>query len=160
MIHGIYGSSYYYFYLTLEDQRINTAVSKNNIWHLFKFTHDLTKEVKYAYGAKNVHNDRYVKYIFAHNTTENIFTGFIDFKPHGYWKYEVYEISWLGTLAVNDTNAPNSETEVLAVHNDNGVVQGKVEEGKLLISETAGSEQVSYTKYTENDNTSNYLYTN
>ena len=159
MIHGIYGSNYI-FYLTLEDQRINTAVSKNNIWHLFKFTHDLTKEVKYCYGAKNIHNYKYVKYTFSHNTSENIFNGNINFKPFGYYKYEVYEISWIATPAINDTNAPNSETEVLTVNDNNGVVQGIVEVGKLLISETVGSEQVSYTKYTQNDNTNNYLYTN
>lgn len=159
MIHGIYSSSIT-AYLTLEDKRINTAVAKTNIRYLCKFTNDLTKEVKYTYATKTNHNERSVKLVITHNTTEDVFNGVLDFKPHGYYKYEIYEVSWIGTVAVNDTYAPNSETEVLAVHNDNGVVQGKVEEGKLLISETVGSEQVSYTKYTENDNTNNYLYTN
>ena len=42
-------------------------------------------------------------------------------------------------------------------YDDNGVVKGKVEEGKLYIQETSGSEQVKYTHHTET--TTNYLYT-
>lgn len=118
----------------------------------------MTKTVKYAYGTIVSKNDRFVKQTIAHNTTENIFTGRVNFKPYGFWSYEVYEVSWIGTVAVNDTNAPNSETEVLTVNNNNGVVQGKVHEGKLYIEETSGSEQVQYTQHTET--TTNYLYTN
>jgi len=157
MITGVYGSTIS-SYLTLEEKRIHTAVAASKVKYLFKFTNDLTKTVKYAYGTKSTTNDRYIKNTFAHNTTENIFTGAINFKPFGFWKYEVYEVTWIGTVGVNDTNAPNSETEVLSVHNDNGVVKGKVEEGKIYIQETSGSEQVRYTQHTET--TTNYLYTN
>jgi hypothetical protein len=156
MIHGVYGSNVI-AYLSLEESRIHTSVGKDNIYHLFKFTNDMTGNVKYVYGAKNIHNDRYVKYTFSHNTTDNVFSA-INFKPFGYWKYEVYEVSWLGTVAINDTNAPNSETEVLTVDNANGVVQGLVHRGKLFITETSGSEQIKYTTHTEASST-NYLYT-
>jgi hypothetical protein len=31
---------------------------------------------------------------FKYNATPNIYLGRIDLKPAGYWKYEVYEVSW------------------------------------------------------------------
>jgi len=59
---------------------------------------------------------------------------------------------------LTDDTAPETETEVLSVDDNNGVVQGKVHEGKLYISETSGSEQIQYTEHTES--TTNYLYSN
>ncbi|QDP64671.1 MAG: hypothetical protein Unbinned4585contig1001_35 [Prokaryotic dsDNA virus sp.] len=157
MIHAIYGQTIT-SYLSLLESKIHTSVSNNNLRYLFKFTNDMTKTVKYAYGTIVKKNDRYVKQTIDHNTTENIFSGRVNFKPYGYWSYEVYEVSWIGTVGVNDTNAPNSETEVLTVNNNNGVVKGKVHEGKLYVTETVGSEQIQYTTHTET--TTNYLYSN
>ena len=157
MIHGTYGSSVT-SYLSLLESKINTSVVDEKLAWLFKFTNDMTKTVKYCYGKSFTINDRYVKNQFLHNTTENIFSYHINFKPYGYWSYEAYEVSWIGTLALSDDTAPNSETEVLSVDNGNGVVQGKVHEGKLYISETSGSEQIQYTEHTES--TTNYLYAN
>jgi len=116
----------------------------------------MTGTVKYCYGKKYTTNDRYVKNTFSHNTTEDVFNSRINFKPFGFWKYEVYEVSWIGTVDLNVDNAPATETTVLSVHNDNGVVKGKVEEGKLYIQETAGSEQIKYTEHTTTE--TNYLY--
>ena len=157
MITGVYGSTII-SYLTLEEKRIHTAVDASKILYLFKFTNDLTKTVKYSYGRKTSTNERYVKNDFYHNTTENIFTNRINFKPYGFWKYEVYEVSWLGTVDLTAETAPATETHILEVGVDNGVVQGKVEEGKLYVQETAGSEQIKYTKHTTTE--TNYLYTN
>ena len=159
MIHGIYGNTVT-AYLTLEDQRINTSVDKSKIRYLFKFTNDMTKEVKYSYAESLIHNERYVKCEFLHDTTADLYMYKINFKPFGYYKYEVFEVSWTGAVAISAGNAPVTENDILPVASTHGIVQGKVEVGKLLISETVGSEQVSYTKYTQNDNTNNYLYTN
>ncbi len=159
MIHGIYGNTVT-AYLTLEDQRINTSVDKSKIRYLFKFTNDMTKEVKYSYAESLIHNERYVKCEFLHDTTDDLYMYKINFKPFGYYKYEVFEVSWTGAVAISAGNAPVTENDILPVASTHGIVQGKVEVGKLLISETVGSEQVSYTKYTQNDNTNNYLYTN
>ena len=157
MITGVYGSTIS-SYLTLEEKRIHTAVDASQVRYLFKFTNDSTKKVKYAYGLKSTHNDRYVFNYFAHNTTEDVFLSRIDFKPFGFWYYEVYEVTWLGTVALNVDQAPATETHILTVGAANGVVKGKVEEGKLYIQETAGSEQVKYTEHTTTE--TNYLYTN
>ena len=161
MIHGTYGQTTT-SYLSLLESKINTSVADANLRWLFKFTNDMTKTVKYSYGrlTGNIVNDRYVKNEFLHNTSEDIFTSNINFKPYGYWSYEVYEVSWIADVvpAVNDIHAPNSETEVLDVEDENGIVQGKVHEGKLYITETAGSEQIQYTEHTES--TTNYLYSN
>jgi len=155
MITGVYGSTIS-SYLTLEEKRIHTAVDASQVRYLFKFTNDSTKKVKYAYGLKSTHNDRYVFNYFAHNTTENIFTGSIDFKPFGFWYYEVYEVTWLGTVRLTEFTAPRNDSQVLELDNDNGVVKGKVEEGKLYIQETVGSEQIKYTQHTTTE--TNYLY--
>ena len=157
MITGVYGSTIS-SYLTLEEKRIHTAVDASKVRYLFKFTNDLTKTVKYSYGRKVSTNERYIKNDFLHHTTESVLDFTINFKPYGFWKYEVYEVSWLGTVAIEVGNAPLTETQILSVHNDNGVVQGKVEEGKLYVQETAGSEQIKYTKHTTTE--TNYLYTN
>ena len=165
MITGVYGSSIP-SYLTLEEKRIHTAVDTSKVRYLFKFTNDSTKKVKYAYGNKTNHNERYVKNLFFHDTTENIFTGRIDFKPFGFWYYEVYEVTWLGTVPtlaggtsvgdIETATAPANETQILSSHSTHGVVQGKVEEGKLYIQETVGSEQIQYTQHTTTE--TNYLY--
>tara|TARA_R110002096_G_scaffold125683_1_gene271728 strand:+ start:106 stop:579 length:474 start_codon:yes stop_codon:yes gene_type:complete len=157
MITGVYGSTIS-SYLTLEEKRIHTAVDASKVRYLFKFTNDLTKTVKYSYGRKISTNDRYIKNDFLHHTTDSVLDFTINFKPYGFWKYEVYEVTWLGTVAIEAGNAPLTETQILSVNNNNGVVKGKVEEGKLYVQETAGSEQIKYTKHTTTE--TNYLYTN
>jgi hypothetical protein len=157
MITGVYGSTIS-SYLTLEEKRIHTAVDASKVRYLFKFTNDMTGTVKYCYGRKTTTNDRYVRNSFLHRTSEDLYTHYINFKPYGFWKYEVYEVTWLGTVTLTTETAPATETQVLEVDDDNGVVKGKVEEGKLYIQETAGSEQIKYTEHTTTE--TNYLYTN
>ena len=161
MITGVYGSTID-SYLTLEEKRIDVAKATSKIKYLCKFTNDMTKTVKYCYAKSSTAtanwNDRAVVCTFLHHTTEDLFLHRINFKPYGFWKYEVYEVSWIGTPELATETAPATETAVLEVDNDNGIVQGKVEEGKLYIQETAGSEQVKYTEHTTTE--TNYLYTN
>lgn len=157
MITGVYGSTIN-SYLTLEEKRIHTSVDASKVRYLFKFTNDMTGTVKYCYGRKTTTNDRYIKNEFFHRTSEDLFTSNINFKPYGFFKYEVYEVTWIGTVALTVDTAPATETQVLSVADTNGVVKGKVEEGKLYIQETAGSEQIKYTEHTTTE--TNYLYTN
>jgi hypothetical protein len=157
MITGVYGSTIS-SYLTLEEKRIHTAVDASKVRYLFKFTNDMTGTVKYCYAESLTHNDRYVKCEFLHNTTDDLYMYKINFKPYGFWKYEVYEVSWTGAVAISAGNAPTTENDILPVASTHGIVQGKVEEGKLYIQETVGSEQVKYTKHTTTE--TNYLYTN
>mgnify|MGYP003628417213 FL=1 len=78
--------------------------------------------------------------------------------PAGYFKYELYEISWIGAVSLTAITAPATETDVLPVNPVNGVVQGLVAIGKLYLGEKAGSEEVQYTEYTPpaTDNTIYY----
>lgn len=164
MLHITYGSTGT-FYVTTEEKRINTSVASSQIRLLFKFTNDLDKGVVYAYGQAQSHSDsirtwqRHTKVNIEHNTTENVFTGEVNFKPYGYWQYEIYEVSWIGTIVLGDGTAPQNENEVLEVADTNGIVQGKVEEGKLYVTETSGSEQIRYTQHPEPAGT-NYIWTN
>ena len=164
MLHITYGSTGT-FYVTTEEKRIDTSVASSKIRLLFKFTNDMDKREVYAYGQSQVHNDstrtyqRSTKVTIGHHATENVFTGKVNFKPFGYWKYQIYEVSWIGTVSLTEETAPSNEDEVLAVSNNNGVVKGLVETGKLYVTETAGSEQITYTEHPEPSGT-NYIWTN
>ena len=154
MLHITYGSTGT-FYVTTEEKRINTSVATSKIRLLFKFTNDMSKVVKYAYGQSLDHNDnirtyqRYTKATVSHNTTENVYTGAVNFKPFGFWKYEIYEVSWIGTVALTHETAPANENNFGSIHDLIGVVQGKVEEGKLYVTEPAGSAQIPFTQHPE-----------
>jgi hypothetical protein len=163
MLQGIYTANtsggYYNWYITTEDNRIDTSVTTAHIQFLFKFTNDMDKRVVYGYpvpGKLNIYN-RYTSVSLLHNKTENYLTGAINFVPNGYWYYEVYEVSWIGTITLTESTAPATETTVLPVDNANGVVQGLVEQGKLYISELSGSEQVQYNQHPEPSAT-NYIW--
>ena len=76
-------------YLQTEDNRIDTSVAKTHIRHLFKFTNDMDKSIVYAYASSEGIENRYTEFAFAYNATPDIYTGLIDLKPAGYWKYEM-----------------------------------------------------------------------
>lgn len=166
MLHLTYGSRAD-FYVTTEEKRIDTSAATTKVRLLFKFTNDMDKRVVYAYGdGLNYYDNigiyqRYTKASINHNTTENVYTGSVDFKPFGYWKYEIYEVTWQSaSVVLGDGTAPVNENDVLSpADTHKGVVQGKVEEGKLYVTETAGSEQIKYTEHTEASGT-NYIWTN
>ena len=145
-------------YVQTEDNRINTSVASTQIRHLVKFTNDLDKSVYYAYGNTELIKDRYTNINISYGTTPNIYTGVIKLFPAGYYKYEIYEVSWIGTVTVSSGNAPATEDDVLSpVANDKGVVQGLVTKGKMNLSEKDGTQQVQYTQR-EAPTETNYIY--
>ena len=159
MIHGQYGQPYT-FYTTTEEKRIDKSVPTSQIRFLFKFTNGMDRDVVYAYGQSQLVNNRYTKVTMTPNTTEDVFTGAINFMPNGYWEYEIYEVSWIdsGTPSLSTGYAPITETDVLSpAANDKGVVQGRVEIGKLYIKEPTGGEEVQYDQYVKRTQT-NYIF--
>jgi|TARA_R110002051_G_scaffold192187_1_gene260757 hypothetical protein len=144
-------------YVQTEDNRINTAVASTQIRHLVKFTNDIDKSIQYAYGALETIYNRYTYFRFEYHATPNVFSGKIKFLPAGYWKYEVYEVSWVGIVSLTEGRAPETETEVLEPHANNGIVQGLVTKGKMYVAEKDGTEQVQYTQRQEPSAT-NYIY--
>jgi len=87
-----------------------------------------------------------------------MYEGQIKLLPAGYWKYEVYEVSWIGTVTVRLGNAPRNEDDVLTpAADDKGVVQGLVTKGKMNVSEKDGTQQVQYTQR-EAPSSTNYIY--
>ena len=141
-----------------EDNRINTSVASTQIRHLVKFTNDLDKSVYYAYGNTEVILDRYTQIDLKYGTSPNIYTGVIKLFPAGYWKYEVYEIAWVGTVTVSSGNAPATEDDVLLPKSDDkGSVQGLVTKGKMYLAEKDGTQQVQYTQR-EAPTETNYIY--
>jgi hypothetical protein len=145
-------------FIQTEDNRINTSVASTQIRHLLKFTNDLDKSVIYAYGQSEIIKDRYTQIRYTYSTTPDMFAGQTKLLPAGYWKYEVYEVSWIGTVFVRSGNAPRNEDDVLSPVSDNsGVVQGLVTKGKMNVSEKDGTQQVQYTQR-EAPTETNYIY--
>lgn len=145
-------------YVQTEDNRINTSVASTQIRHLVKFTNDLDKSVYYAYGASEVIKDRFTNISITYGTTPNIYTGVVKLFPAGYYKYEIYEVSWVGTVTISAGNAPANEDDVLSpVANDKGIVQGLVTKGKMYLAEKDGTQQVQYTQR-EAPSSTNYIY--
>jgi hypothetical protein len=158
MIQAITGTNFS-AYLQTEDNRINTSVAKTLIRHLFKFTNDMDKSIVYAYASKEVIKNRYTESPFKYNATPNIYTGLIDLKPAGYWKYEVYEVSWtVDEVTLSEVYAPATETDVLSPPaGKKGVVQGLVTKGKMYVADASKTAQVQYNQYVE-PTTTNYIY--
>ena len=128
-----------------EDNRINTTVASTQIRFLVKFINDLDGSIAYCYPTITI-NNRYTKMLFTYVAVPTVFIG-INLLPAGHWKYEVYEVSWIGTVALTLLTAPITETTVLPVADDNGVVQGIVTKGILNLTEKAGTEQVQYNQH-------------
>ncbi|QDP51511.1 MAG: hypothetical protein Tp1111DCM843611_9 [Prokaryotic dsDNA virus sp.] len=144
-------------YITTEDTRIDNSVSSDKIRHLVKFTNDMDKSVQYAYSTIHEVYDRYTKLSFTYNATPDVYTGATKLIPAGYYKYQVYEVSWSGAVAISAGNAPINENDVLPVGPTHGVVQGLVAIGKLYMADKDGTAQVQYTQRQEPDG-SNYIY--
>ena len=126
--------------------------------HLVKFINDLDKAVFYAYPlSENIHA-RYTQMPFVYNVSPDMYAGQLNLIPAGYFKYEVYEVSWIGTPTLTVATAPATETTVLPVEDENGVVEGLVAIGILYLGEKAGSEEVQYTEYEAPASTNTIYY--
>ena len=133
-------------YIETKANRIGTQTGARTR-HLVKFINDLDEAVFYAYPLlENIHN-RYTQMPFFYNVSPDMYEGQLNLIPAGYFKYEVYEVSWIGTPDLTVVTAPATETTVLPVADENGVVEGLVAIGILYLSEKAGSEEVQYTEY-------------
>tara|TARA_R110001599_G_scaffold84144_1_gene226844 strand:- start:350 stop:853 length:504 start_codon:yes stop_codon:yes gene_type:complete len=149
-----------------EDNRIDTSVVTTQIRFLVKFINDLDGSVEYSYPAlaevagENTRTfPRYTQMNFIYYLLNPpLFFGGIHLIPAGHWKYEVYEVSWIGTVSLTIETAPITETQVLPVSDENGVVQGIVTKGILNLTEKAGTEQVQYTQHTEPSGTNTIYY--
>ena len=144
-------------YIETEASRINTTVGSESIRHLVKFSNDLDEAVFYAYAATEEIKDRFTSLAFTYNPVGNVYLGRLDLRPAGYFKYEVYEVSWAGAVDIGVGTAPTTETDVLPPGLTHGIVQGLVAIGKLYLGEKAGEEEVQYTEY-EAPSTTNYIY--
>jgi hypothetical protein len=143
-----------------EDNRIDTSVASTQIRFLVKFINDLDGSIDYAYPAlPNGINPRYTRMNFTwYATNPDMYIGGINLLPAGHWKYEVYEVSWIGTVVVALNTAPATEIDLLPVADTNGVVQGIVTKGILNLTEKAGTEQVRYTEHETAEGTNTIYY--
>ena len=131
-------------YINTEANRINKERLSESIRHLVKFINDLDGAVFYAYATTETVYDRYTKLAFSYNVAPDVYTGKLALIPAGYYKYELYEVSWIGSVSLTPETAPGTETAVLSVEDENGVVEGLVAIGKLYLSEKDGTEEITY----------------
>ena len=143
--------------LSTEDNRIDTSVGTDKIRFLIKFINDMDGSVSYCYPTITIKN-RYTSMLFTYNLAPDMFVNQVKMLPSGSWKYEVYEVSWIGSVVVALGTAPSTEIEVLPVLNDNGVVQGIVTKGILNLTEKAGTEQVQYNQHEEEGGNNTIYY--
>jgi len=126
--------------------------------HLVKFINDLDEAVFYAYPLDEIINNRYTLMPFVYHPTPDRYGGRINLIPAGYFKYEVYEVSWIGEVDITEETAPATETDVLPVADGNGVVEGLVAIGILYLAEKSGSQEVQYTEYDQPASTNTIYY--
>jgi hypothetical protein len=144
-------------YISTEDNRIDTSVATTQIRYLVKFINDMDGAVQYSYGVIGGLFDRYTQLDFTYNASPDLYAGQTKLIPSGHYKYEVYEVSWIGTVVVALNTAPASETDILPVANTNGIVQGLVTKGILNVTDKDGTAQVQYTQR-EAPSSTNYIY--
>ena len=96
-------------YLSTEDNRIDTSVAKSQIRFLVKLTNDMDGSIDYVYPT-SVIEDRFTEMTFTWGYPPvAMFGGEVNLLPAGYWKYEVYEVSWIGTVSLDSEQAPSKE---------------------------------------------------
>jgi len=145
------------FYCTTEESRINKSVSADNIRFLVKLTNDFSGTVKFVYAQNIIINNRYTSFEIFYNTNEDILTGNVNLNPEGYWTYEIFEISWIGSPSLTNSTAPLSETTILSIDDTHGVNNGLIENGKLLSSDAENGQEVQYSEYVSGD-VDTYVY--
>ena len=145
-------------YISTEDNRIDTSVGTSQIQYLFKITNDMDGDIHYVYALIINIYPRYSLFLFDYNVSPDRYANQVKLIPSGHYKYEVYEVSWIGTPTLIRTKAPFTETDVLSpVADDKGVVQGLVTKGILNVTDKAGTAQVQYTQREAPEST-NYIY--
>ena len=133
-------------YVQTRDNTIDTSVELSLIKHLYKFTNDMNRSVQYAYHATETLFERYTKSDFIYDQTPDVFTGKVNLEA-GFWKYEVYEVSFARLVTLSATHAPATEDFIFDPNDGlRGVVQGLVTKGKMYVTEKAGTEEVAYSQ--------------
>jgi hypothetical protein len=130
---------------TTQESRINNSVPTENLRFLVKFTSEFSGKILYAYGKNVVVKSRFTSMEVDYNRTSNTHTSEINLIPAGYWKYEIYEVSYEAVNTIYDaTNSPSTEVDVLTESAENGIVNGRVDIGKLHVHNVEGSEENEY----------------
>lgn len=137
----------FYAIIQTEDNRIVQDPAGGCSKYLFKFTNDLNGDVQYCYPGETIYN-RYSKFGFTYKAAPDLYNGEVNLKPAGYWKYQVFQVSFV-TCPTDPafgsfTLPPTEEFVFNPAANDRGVVQGQVTKGKMFVEEKRGTEEVQY----------------
>ncbi len=130
---------------TTQESRFDNSVPTDQLRFLIKFTSEFSGKILYAYGKNVVVKSRFTSMEVDYNTRSNTHTSQINLIPAGYWKYEIYEVSYEVANSVYDaSNSPSTEVDVLTPSAENGIVNGRVDMGKLHVHNLDGNEENEY----------------
>jgi len=108
-------------YICTEDERIDTSVAKDQLDFMFKLTNDMTGEIIYVYSASVSVLDRFTTLGLAPTdlTNQNLYNGFFNGLPVGYYGYELYELTKESSASISKTcsTAPKDTTGTIGVVN-------------------------------------------
>jgi len=133
MLQATYKDNTYTFYVTLKDAeqyidgvRFDVPIVGDR--YLFKFTNDMSGEVKWSYGKLITINNRYAELQVSNSSLadESVYNSKVNFEPNGYWKYEIfwiYDGQKVGSPTECDLFNPSAKGTWEAT-NAAGVVQG------------------------------------
>ena len=117
MLQATYKTSPYTFYLSTEDNRIDTSkTDTDNLLYSFKLTNDMSGEIQYAFGQNQAVYDRYTKLQLTHSLTPLYYSGEVNLVPNGYWNYELYEYSGNSTIGSACATVPNPATNFIGYY--------------------------------------------
>ena len=129
----------------------------DNYYYIWKFSNDMGGQLQYAYARKQDVFNRYGNFYFDYNLVPDVFTGKVDLVA-GYWKYEVYQVTWDDGITIAQDYAPITENDILLPPaGSKGVVRGLITKGKMYVSEKAGTEQITYNQHQSPTGT-NYIW--
>ena len=136
-------------YIQTEDNKILQDPSGGCTKYLFKFTNDMDGSVQYAYPESWIYN-RYSRFYFTYNAVPDVYLGRVNLQPAGYWKYEVFQVTWSTCPDPDGFNSATMPPTEEFIFNPSGagygVVQGLVTKGKMFVEEKRGTEEVQYTQ--------------
>ena len=145
MIHGVTKSTFN-AYIQTKDNRINNSTDISVWKHLWKLTNDMSGEVHYVYPTETIY-DRYTVALFTYNATPNMYVGQVNLELAGFWKYQVFEVTWITAGESSSALMPPTEEFLFDPAEDElGVVEGEVTKGKMYLDSKRGTGEVTYTQ--------------
>ncbi len=117
---------------------LNEKKTTSNDDVLFEFINDMQNTVKLFTATDLANIPRYNKFIITDSTTENPYTGTMNFTPSGYWTYTIYEMPVASPVSLDPTVALGilEQGKVFVIEDDADVVEFEYNDDDPIVSFT------------------------